>query len=123
MKHHNQAAIKKTKFRIDEIVLVLVVISLALVVSVYEKSGGTGKAIDANEITEIIMDNHYISFANNGVVDEGKLKEIQQMDYVTLKSQLNAKNDFCVYIEDSDGNVLVAKGSSKLSREIAHCTE
>ena len=110
----------KHRFRIDEIALVLVVAVLASLVSVYEKSNDV-KKIDAQQITDIIMDNHYISFANNGVIDEKKLKEIQKIDYVTLKSQLNAKNDFCVYIEDANGNVIAAKGSSKLSREIAQC--
>lgn len=112
----------KFKFKIDEMILVLVVASLAFIVSVYEKSNDS-KKIDAKEITEIILDDHFMSFVINGVVDEGKLKEIQQMDYVTLKSRLNAKNDFCVYMEDSNGNVIIAKGSSKLSSEISHCKE
>ena len=122
MKQHNKKPTKKTNFRIDEIALVLVVAVLAIFVSVYEKSGDV-KKIDAREITEIMMDDHHLSFANNGVIDDGKLKEIQKMDYTTLKSQLNAKNDFCMYIEDENGNVIVAKGSSKLSREIPHCRE
>lgn len=121
MKTHKKQL--KSKFKIDEIVLVLVVAFFAFIVSVYEKSSETGKTINAQEITEIILDDHYISFANNGVVDEDKLKEIQQIDYATLKSRLNAKNDFCVYIEDANGDVIVAKGSSKLNSEIAYCKE
>ena len=120
MKPHKKQL--KSNFRIDEIALVLVVAVLAIFVSVYEKSNDI-KKIDAGQITEIIMDDHYLSFASNGVIDDSKLKEIQKMDYTTLKSQLNAKNDFCMYIEDENGNVIVAKGSSKLSREISHCRE
>src|SRR3989344_7684551 len=115
-KHHNK------KIRIDEVTLVLIVLVLAVIVSVYEKSDKT-EYIDAQEITELIFDDHDISFVSNGIIDEYKLKELQQTDYVTLKSQLNAKNDFCVYVEDADGNVIAAKGSSKLKSEIEYCNE
>ena len=120
MKPHKKQL--KTNFRIDEIALVLVVAVLAIVVGVYEKLGNI-KEIDAREITEIMMDDHHLSFANKGVINESKLKEIQKIDYTTLKSQLNAKNDFCMYIEDENGNVIVAKGSSKLSGDMSHCSE
>ena len=123
MKHDNKKSSKKPKFKIDEIALVLVVAFFAIIVSIYEKSSETGEKINALEITEMILDDHYISFASNGVVDENKLKEIQQNDYASLKSRLNAKNDFCVYLEDANGDVIVAKGSSKLNRDIAHCRE
>lgn len=121
MKRHNKP-IKKTNFRIDEIALVIVVIVLAFLVSVYEKSGDV-KKIDAREITEIMMDDHDLSFASKGVIDEDKLIEIQKMDYITLKNQLNVKNDFCMYIEDENDNVILTKGSSKLKGEGIVCKE
>ena|SRR3989344_2330837 len=122
MKPRDKHPIKKTSFRIDEIALVLVVVALAFAVGIYEKSSET-KKIDAREITDIIFDDHSMSFVNNGIVDETKLEEIKQMDYTSLKSSLNAKNDFCIYMEDSKGNVIVAKSSSALGREISHCAE
>lgn len=112
----------KIDFKVDEITLVLIVVAFAFFVSVYEKSTGS-RQIDAQKITELIFDDHEISFVSNGVVDEDKMKEMQQTDYVTLKNQLNAKNDFCLYMEDANGNVIVAKGSSKLKDEIAYCNE
>ena len=122
MKSHNKPSIKKFNFKVDEITLVLIVIALAFILSVYEKSNDS-KQFDAEKITELILDDHDISFVNNGIVDENKLKEMQKTDYVTLKNQFNTKNDFCIYIEDADGKVIVAKGSSKLSKDIAHCRE
>ncbi len=119
MEHKKQL---KSKFKIDELVLVLIVAVLAFALSIYEKADEKS-AIDAERITEMILDDHDISFVSNGVVDEDKMNEIQKMDYVTLKNQFKAKNDFCMYIEDSDGNVIVAKGSSKLNSEISHCKE
>ena len=120
MKPHKKQL--KTNFRIDEIAIVLVVAVLAIFVSVYEKSGNV-RNIDAHEITEIMMDDHYLSFANNGVINDEKLEEIQKMDYTTLKSQLNAKNDFCVYVEDGNGGIILAKGSSKLNNDRIICRE
>ena len=122
MKQHKKESIKK-RFRIDEITLVIIVIALAFIVGIYEKSGNSAKRIDAYEITEIIFDDHYMSFVNDGVIDPQKLEEIKKMDYIALKNGIDAKNDFCMYIEDTDGNVILAKSSSKLSEEISHCRE
>ena len=118
----NKKPIKKTNFRIDEIAIVLIVAVLAIFVSVYERSNDV-KKIDASEITEIIMDDHRLSFANNGVIDNGKLKEIQKMDYLALKNELDVKNEFCMYIEDENGNIILAKGSEKLNKDGMVCRE
>src|SRR3989338_5699565 len=100
MKPRDKHPIKKTSFRIDEVVLVLVVVAIAFIVGIYEKSAETGK-VDAREITDIIFDDHYMSFVNKGVVDKNKLEEIRKMDYESLKASINAKNDFCIYLEDA----------------------
>ena len=121
MKPNNKPP-KKPNFRIDEVALVFVVVALAFAVGIYEKSAETAK-VDAREIADIIFDDHSISFVNNGVVNENKLEELRKMDYTSLKNSLNAKNDFCIYMEDSKGNVIVAKGSSKLKSEVANCAE
>ena len=84
-----------------------------------------GKTIDfeAREITAMILDDHSSSFANNGMVDEAKLTQFEDMDYYELKKSLNAKNDFCIYIEDENGNTILAKGSSRLSQDGLYCRE
>ncbi len=111
---------KKLGFKLDEIALVLIVAFLAMFVSIYDKSS---EHIDAEEITAMILDDRYISFANNGVVDEIKLKAIKSMKYSEFKKSLNAKNDFCIYLEDENGNIILAKGSSKLSMDGLACEE
>ena len=109
------------KFKIDEITLVLIVALIAMAVSV--QKGISGPEMEAEKITAMILDNHKISFANNGVIDDAKLEKIESMDYYEFKKSLNAKSDFCVYIEDENGNVLLAKGSSKLSGNGIRCEE
>ena len=100
--------------------LVFIVAVIAIIAVIYNK---IGTDMDAEKITDMILDNHGASFANNGVIDENKLKEIQKMDYDELKDSINAKNDFCVYIEDENGGILLSKGSQKLNGDGTPCRE
>ena len=112
----------KSKFKIDEITLVLIVAVTAMIVSVYNRANEpTG--MEAEKITEMILDDHSTSFINGGIVDENKLKEIKKINYADFKKSLNVKNDFCIYIEDENGDLILTKGSSKLGRDGLYCTE
>ena len=122
MKAHNKNQ-NRPNFKIDEITLVLIVAVIAIIVSVYDKNSQPNQQIEAEKITGLILDNHEVSFASNGIVDPSKLKEIQNMDYNKLKIYFNARKDFCMYIEDGDGNIILAKGSSKLSKDGINCKE
>ena len=118
----NKNKIKRLNFKIDEITLVFIVAVIAVIVVVYNKlSEPTG--MEAEKITEMILDEHSISFANNGIVDENKLEEIKNMGYDEFKKSLNVKNDFCIYLEDGNGNIILAKGSSKLNDDGLYCKE
>lgn len=117
-KHRKQ----KPNFKIDEVVLVLVIAVIAMIVSIYSRPDKTAE-MDAEKITETILDDHALSFANNGIVDNSRLKEIQSMNYKDFKDSLNVKNDFCIYLEDENGNIILAKGSSKLSNDGMVCRE
>ena len=110
------------KIRIDEIMLVLIVALIAMIAGVSNKINKT-EGIEAEKITKMILDDHSLSFASNSVVDEAKLKEIQNIGYSELKKSLKVKNDFCVYIEDWNGNVILAKGSSRLNKDGIVCRE
>lgn len=106
----------KPKFKIDEIMLVLIVAFIVMGATIYGKMNARNEPkMEAEKITNIILDDHEMSFANNGIVDEFKLNEIQNMDYSELKRHFKVKNDFCFYIEDGNGNVLLAKGPPKLN--------
>lgn len=113
---------RKISFKIDEIMLVLIVAVIAIAVSVYDRLNEPA-GMEAEKITDMILDDHSISFANNGIIDEKKLAEVQNIDYNDFKKSLKAKNDFCIYIEDENGNVLLAKGSPKLSGDGLYCRE
>ena len=111
----------KTKFKIDEIMLVLIVVFIATFVNIYAKVKEPD--MEAEKITAMILDDHKVSFANGNVIDESKLNEIKDMDYGDFKNSLKAKSDFCVYIEDGDGNVILSKGSSRFNGDGLSCRE
>ena len=119
MKSHKHQK-SKPNFKIDEIVLVLIIAIMAMVVSTYNKSNEPN-VMEAEKITAMVLDEHDVSFANNGIVDNNKLKEIQNMRYTDFKNSLKVKNDFCIYIEGQNGNIILAKGSSKLNKDGLVC--
>ncbi|MEK6983370.1 MAG: hypothetical protein AABX33_02255 [Nanoarchaeota archaeon] len=112
----------KSNFKIDELALVLIVAIAAMIVSIYDKSN-KNMGIEAERIAELILDNHELSFAHNGIIDENKLQKIQLMDYSTFKKSIDAKKDFCISVEDENGNVIFAKGSARLNGNGLHCRE
>ena len=120
MKHKKE--IPKPNFKLDELTIVLIVALFAVFVSVYEGSRKIN-SIDAEKITGLILDSHEISFASGGVVDKDKLRQVQGMDYTKLKNYLNVKQDFCVYLEDENGNVILAKSSPDLGKDSAACSK
>ena len=106
----------KPKFKIDEITLVLIVALIAMIVGIYEKNNQT-TVKEAEKITDNILENNAISLVSNGVINEAKLTEIKNMDYEEIKKMLNIDEDFCIYIEDENGNVILNKGSAELSKD------
>ena len=110
----------KSKPRFDEITLVLVVAVAAIIISIYSRNQEPSQH-SAQEITKVLLDDHPVSIANNGVIDENKLKIIQNMGYEQFKDYINIKDDFCINIEDENGNLILAKGSSKLGSDGLNC--
>ena len=113
---------KKLNFKVDEIALIFIVAIMTMAVNIYDKVTHP-KTFVAEKITELILDEQYLSFANNGIVDENKLNEIQNMDYADFKRLLNIKKEFCIYIEDENGNIILSKGSSKFNSDGIYCRE
>jgi len=103
---------RKLNFKIGKINLLLIAGLLAVIAAIYAELNKP--AMEAEIITSMILDDHKASFANNGIVDQTKLEKIRNMDYEDFKKSINAKNDFCVYMEDEKGNVILRKGSDRL---------
>lgn len=107
------------KFKIDEITLVFIVALIALAVSVLDKTNKP--EAEAKKIKDILLDDHELSLAAKGVIEDSRLDQIRDMSYDDFKNSLDAKNDFCVYIEDEKGSIILAKGSGKLAMDGMAC--
>ena len=97
-----------SKFKLDETKLLVIVTFIALAVVIYNKSNSP-RDMEAKKIKDMLLDDHKISLVSNGVIDSSKLRQLQSMHYSDLKSLLNAKNDFCVYIENDKGEIISQK--------------
>ena len=113
---------KKLNLRIDEIVLLLIIAVLAIVLTFYAKRSEP-KQLDAEKITGMLLDDHDLSLASNGVVDANKLQQFKKMDYLSLKNSFKVKNDFCIYVVDDKGSLILSKGSSKFNGDGIICRE
>ena len=102
----------KQNFRIDEFMLVLIVALFAVGVNVYHKISEQHYDLSKIEAEKI-----------SNMIDETKLIEMKNADYDDIKNSLHVKNDFCIYLEDDNGNIIFAKGSRKLSRDGLKCKE
>jgi len=47
-----------------------------------------------------------LAFIIDGKVDKNKMKGVSDMGYESLKSKLGVRNDFCIFFEDKDGNLI-----------------
>lgn len=112
-KNKSNTAKKKTqkKRKIDELWLVLIVVIFILFISVITQKNELEREAE-NILNELTNDNSY-SFAQDNVIHEEKLEKVSDMGYIELKNNLNIKNDFCIYFEDENGNLVEVKDGLK----------
>ena len=101
------------KKKIDEVYVVLLVAVAIILVSIYTRKS---QDIEASDITEILIGSGDLSFATGGVVNIDKLNNFNRMDYDRIKNLLDIRGDFCLYMEDEKGNIILSKGSEKLGQ-------
>ena len=55
--------------------------------------------------SELLSESSPLNVVENGKINEEKLQQLIG-NYPTLKSQVRVKSDFCIYLEDQEGNVI-----------------
>lgn len=55
--------------------------------------------------SELLSETSPLNIVENGKINEGKLQQLIG-NYPALKSQVRIKSDFCIYLEDQEGNVI-----------------
>src|SRR3989344_8953767 len=110
---------EKPKFKIDEMQIALMVMIIIMAIVINQKS--KQPTDEAGKIMKFFLDDNSAALSTDGTIDQTGLERIQSMTYEQLKKYLNIKNDFCIYVEDGNGNVILAKGSAKLSLDEIYC--
>ena len=60
---------------------------------------------------------------NDGVVTEDALDKLYQEDYEKLKKDLNIKGEFCIYLRDTDGNLIPVGDKTSIGTNELSLTE
>jgi hypothetical protein len=53
------------------------------------------------------------AFIKQGKVDKEKFAELAEMNYTELQRKIGVKNDFCIFIEDAEGNLIPVQFNGK----------
>ncbi len=59
-------------------------------------------------------------FIQGSKVDEQKLREAMNLSYENLKSLLGVESDFCIYLEDENGNIVPMEGKVGVGSRLAN---
>lgn len=59
-------------------------------------------------------------FIQGSKIDEQKLREAISMSYDNLKSLLGVQSDFCIYLEDGNGNIVPMEGKVGIGSPLAN---
>ena len=62
-------------------------------------------------IKEVSSSNGALSIVANNQINESKAGELKNLGYSSLKKRLRVDGDFCIYLEDEKGNVVLINNS------------
>jgi hypothetical protein len=62
---------------------------------------------------EITLENSSFSIIENDTINPKRLEELAGKNYSKIKRKLRIEGDFCIYIEDQDGNIIPVNDSVK----------
>jgi len=91
----------------------------------------TSKTDDLGDEASIVLGNLASEDSEIGIIDgiivnETKLENLLEMDYSEIKKKIRIKNEFCFFLEDSNGDVIYIKdelgiGSDKINISKVPC--
>lgn len=93
--------------------LLLLALAIAAMIVAILESIPESQIQTQSRIAKILL----TSAGNGEVIDEEKLTKVMEMDYGSLKNEFQIKKDFCIYIEDENGNIILSKGSPSLKKD------
>jgi hypothetical protein len=64
-------------------------------------------------IKQVASEEAPVSIIDNNVVNISKLNQLKNLSYDELKRRLRVEGDFCIYLEDEKGNLILINNSYK----------
>jgi len=110
--HKIKCKMKKSQIWSIDIMLAIVVFIGAIFVAYSILSGSKGSAAkdleqDANKVlSSIASEDSEVSIVNGVELDETKLQQLLGEDYNAIKEKIRAGSDFCIFLEDEEGNIV-----------------
>lgn len=78
-------------------------------------------------LEDISRDDSSVAIFEDNKINSTKLQNFLTQNYSDIKEQMRVQNDFCIYLEDEDGNLINlsidtrGKGSSKINLSGVPC--
>lgn len=125
VKREREDKVQRSKGQSWSIDLIIGVIIFMLVVAIFyallsssdEEESIDGLRNDADAVIAISEGTDARSLGlidQNGVIDNAKLDELCDLPYDEVKNRLGIESDFCIFIEDEDGNIIPCGTSNKI---------
>ena len=109
---------KSQSWSIDIIVAVVVFMGAFFLFYTILNSNPNTKASSLKQdassvIKQIAAEDSSLRVIDNNEVNESKLNELKNLSYDELKRQFRVEGDFCIYMEDDKGNIVLINNSYK----------
>lgn len=68
-------------------------------------------------LEKLLSEDSDLSVVSNGEINETKMENLLSQDYSDLKKEAGISDEFCVYLEDEDGNIIPIQSSAGIGWE------
>ncbi len=105
-KKRNQTK-RREWFNFNKAIALLLILALFIIL----KTAFTSQKTQLTEEAEIVLNtltdgNAEISLVDSNGLVENKVRDLDNMDYDEIKNIIGIKNDFCIFFEDTTGNII-----------------
>ena len=102
---------KSQAFSMDIMIAVIIFIGTIFIFYSIISGGEESKIDELEDDASIVMENvatedSAVRITEGMAVDQEKLEDLLQMEYSEIKEKLRVENDFCIFLEDEEGNII-----------------
>ena len=109
---------KAQSWSIDVILAVVIFMGAFFVFFIFINQNSNTKASDLQEdasivIKQVATEHNSLNVVDNNEINITKMNELKNLSYDQLKEMLAIQGDFCIYIEDEQGHIVLINNSYK----------